>query len=153
MLSNTIDSVSRTLRHQAFGLFLLRLVAGYIFLVHGLAKFSNIPMVSGMMAHFGLAPSLEWAWFITLLEIVGGAALILGIATRFFGAVLGIEMLVAVFLGGFARGLDPHQFELILAAATFAIAFIGSGSWSLFKMECDNCGGFLCEGNVCVPVE
>jgi putative oxidoreductase len=153
MLSDTIDSVSRTLRHQAFGLFLLRLAVGYVFLVHGLAKFGNIQMVNSMMHNFGLAPSLEWAWFITLLEILGGAALILGIATRFFGAVLGIEMIAAIFLTGFARGFGPHEFELVLAAAAFAIAFIGSGSWSLYKMECDNCGGFLCEGNVCVATD
>ena len=152
MFSDTINGISRTFYHQAFGLFLLRLVAGYIFLVHGAAKLGSIQMTSAMMAHFGLAPSFEWAWFIGLLEVLGGAALILGVATRFFGAVLGIEMVVAVLLGGFAHGLAPHQFELLLAAASFAIALIGSGSWSLYKMECDNCRGFLCEGDVCMPV-
>lgn len=152
MFSDTIDGISRTFRHQAFGLFLLRLVTGYIFLVHGATKVGNIQMVSGMMAHFGLAPSLEWAWFIGIVEVLGGAALILGVATRFFGAVLGIEMIVAILLGGFANGLAPHQFELLLAAASFAIALIGSGTWSLYKMECENCGGFLCEGDTCVVV-
>jgi uncharacterized membrane protein YphA (DoxX/SURF4 family) len=152
MFSDTINGISRTFRHQAFGLFILRLVTGYIFIVHGASKLGGIQMTNAMMAHFGLAPSLEWAWFIAILEVLGGAALILGVATRFFGAVLGIEMIVAIFLGGFAHGFAPHQFELLLAAAGFAIAFIGSGTWSLYKMECDNCGGFLCEGDTCVPV-
>jgi putative oxidoreductase len=153
MFSDPINGISRAFYQQSFGLFVLRLVTGGIFLLHGAAKLGSIQMTTVMMAHFGLVPSFEWAWFIALLEVLGGAALIFGVATRFFGAVLGIEMVVAVLLGGFAHGIGPHEFELLLAAASFAIALIGSGSWSLYKMECDNCGGFLCEGNVCVEVD
>ena len=152
MFSDTLNGLSRTFYHQSLGLFFLRLVTGLIFLLHGASKVGNIAMTSSMMAHFGLAPSIEWAWFIGLVEVLGGAALILGVATRFFGAVLGIEMIVAIFLGGFGHGFGPHEFELLLAAASFAVALIGSGTWSLYKMECDTCGGFLCEGGVCVPV-
>jgi putative oxidoreductase len=153
MFSDTIDNLSRALRHQALGLFLLRFVTGLIFLLHGAIKVGNVAMVAGFFSTIGLSPSIEWAWFIGLVEVLGGAALILGVATRFFGAVLGIEMIVAIFLTGFSRGFAPHEFELLLAASSFAIALIGSGSWSLYKMECDRCGGFLCEGNVCVPIE
>lgn len=153
MFSDTINGLSRTFRHQAFGLFILRFVTGLIFLVHGAAKVGAVENVAQFFGTIGLAPSLEWAWFIGILEVLGGAALILGVATRFFGAVLGIEMIVAILLTGVGKGFNAHAFELLLAAAAFAIAFIGSGSWSLFKMECDNCGGFLCEGDVCVPVE
>ncbi len=45
----------------------------------------------------------------------------------------------------------PFRYDSV--AASFAIALIGSGSWSLYKMECDNCRGFLCQGNTCVAVE
>jgi uncharacterized membrane protein YphA (DoxX/SURF4 family) len=153
MFSDTINGISRTFRHQAFGLFILRFVTGLIFLIHGATKVGGVQAVAQFFGTIGLSPSLEWAWFIGILEVLGGAALILGVATRFFGAVLGIEMVVAILLTGLGRGFGAHEFELLLGAASFAIALIGSGSWSLYKMECDNCGGFLCEGDVCVPVE
>ncbi len=153
MLSETVNDFSRFCYRRHLGLFLLRLVTGLIFLLHGAMKVGNIAATSALFAHLGLMPSLEWAWFIGLLEVLGGAALILGVATRFFGAVLGIEMIVAIILTGIGRGFAAHEFELLLAAASFAIALIGSGSWSLYKMECDTCKGFLCEGGQCVAVE
>lgn len=152
MFTETANSVSRFFRHQSAGMFALRLVTGLIFVTHGAAKLGAIEKVSMMMAHFGLAPALEVAWFIALLEVIGGAALILGVATRLFGGLFAIEMIVAVFLTGIGRGFGPHEFELLLAAASLAIALSGSGGWSLYPMECKNCGGIVCNGDTCVLV-
>lgn len=153
MLSIAIDRISRFFYHEHLGLFVLRLTTGAIFVVHGAMKIGNAPLVAHFFASIGLNPGMEWAWFIGLVEVLGGAALIFGVATRFFGAVLGVEMLAAIAFTGIGRGFGPHEFELILAAASFAIALIGSGSWSLYPMECPACKGFLCEGGRCVPLE
>jgi putative oxidoreductase len=78
------------------------------------------------------------AWvgvFIAWLEVVGGLALILGILTRPFAVAFGIEMLVAFFLtGGFARGLMPHDLEIVLMLNSFALALAGSGRWALLSV-------------------
>ena len=153
MFTNLANSVSRFFYRQSAGLFFLRLVTGAIFIVHGSTKLGALGMMSGAFGHMGLVPALWWVWFIALLEVVGGAALILGVATRFFGALFTIEMLVAIFLTGVARGWSAHEFELLLAAASLAIALAGSGHWSLYSMECEACGGVFCDGRDCVLVE
>ncbi len=151
MFTDLANSISRFFYRQSAGMFFLRLVTGVIFIVHGSSKLGAINHVAGFFMTLGLS---AWvAWFIALLEVIGGAALILGVATRLFGALFTIEMVVAIFLTGIGRGWSAHEFELLLAAASLAIALAGSGSWSLYKMECDACGGFLCDGDRCVMVE
>ena len=152
MFTTTANSISRFFKHQSAGMFVLRLVTGLIFIAHGASKL-GIERVGAMMAHFGLPAALGVAWFIALLEVIGGAALILGVATRLVGALFTIEMIVAIFLTGIGRGWSAHEFELLLAAASLAIALSGSGDWSLYPMECENCGGFLCKGDTCVAIE
>lgn len=146
------NSISRFFYQQSAGMFILRLVTGLIFVLHGAMKLGAIALIGAFFGHLGLAPELWWAWFIALLEVIGGAALILGVATRVFGALFAIEMVVAIFLTGIGRGFSAHEFELLLAAASFAIALAGSGRWSLWRMECARCGGIACDGETCVFV-
>ena len=153
MVTQTANSISRFFRHEAAGMFFLRLVTGVIFISHGAMKLGSIAMMTGFFASLGLWPAAAWVWFIALLEVLGGAALILGVATRFFGALLAINMFVAIFLTGIGRGWAAHEFELLLAASSLAIALAGSGRWSLYKMECDNCGAMFCNGETCVVVD
>lgn len=148
MFTETTNSISRFFYQRSFGLLLLRVSTGLIFLSHGWMKINNLAQVVGMFGHMGFA---AWvAYFIAWLEVIGGLALILGVATRFFGVVFGIEMLVATFIIGFGRGLG---LEFYLAMVSFAIALMGSGAFSVFPMECDRCGGFLCDGEVCIIQE
>jgi putative oxidoreductase len=152
MFTNLANTISRFLYRQSVGLLVLRLVTGTIFILHGAFKIAAMPLILGFFASLGLTPAEFWVWFISLVEITGGVALILGVATRFFGAVLAIEMLVAIILTGIGRGWAAHEFEILLMAASVAIAFAGSGRWSLYKMECGRCGGILCRGDTCVLV-
>lgn len=152
MFTDLANSVSRFFYQQSAGLFILRLATGAIFIMHGAMKLQNPAGMAGFFAKMGLMPGLQWVWFIALLEVIGGAALILGIATRFFGSLLAIEMLVAILLTGIGRGFHAHELELILAAASLALALAGSGRWSAYKMECETCGGIFCDGKTCVIV-
>jgi putative oxidoreductase len=142
-----INRTSRFFYNRSLGLLLIRVAIGLLFLVHGWMKVMAIPMVVMMFAHFGFGPWV--AYFIAWLEIIGGLALILGVATRVFAVLFGIEMLVATLLIGLGRGLG---IEFVLAIVSFGLALTGSGSYSVFKMECDNCGGMMCDGNMCAVV-
>ena len=153
MITTLANSISRFFYRQSAGLFILRLVTGLIFIMHGAMKLGAIAMITGFFGHLGLTPALWWVWFIALLEVLGGVALILGAATRLFGALLGIEMIVAILLTGIGRGWGAHELELLLAAASLAIALTGSGRWSAYKMECDTCGGILCDGEECLVID
>jgi putative oxidoreductase len=147
------NAVSRFFYHRAAGMFVLRFVTGLIFVLHGAMKLSAITIIGAFFGQLGVPAALSVAWAIALLEVIGGAALILGVATRIFGALFAIEMIVAIFLTGVGRGFAAHEFELLLAAAALAIALAGSGRWSLFKSECENCGGIVCDGRECLVVE
>lgn len=130
----SLESVSKFFYKPAAALFLVRLVTGYIFLEHGLGKVTNLTMPIGMMQHM---LGSEWGWvgiFIAWLEVVGGAALMLGILTRVFAVAFMIQMIVAVFLTGFARGLQAHDLEIILALNSAALALAGGGACRLFHM-------------------
>ena len=146
-MKRLINQTSRFFYNRSLGLLLIRIAIGLIFLTHGYSKVVGISRTIEMFAHMGFPVFI--AYFIAWLEVLGGLALILGVATRFFGVVFGIEMLVATFLGGFARGLGM---EFVLVLISFALALTGSGRYSIYKMECDKCGGMLCsgDGSVCV---
>ena len=149
MFTTLANSVSRFFYRQSAGMFILRLVLGLVFVIHGAEKLSDMTRVIAFFGTLGLGAWI--AWFIALLEVVGGAALILGVATRFFGALFAIEMVVILFM--FGGVFTTHQFELLLAAAALSVALTGSGNWSLYPMECYTCGGIFCDGNQCVFVE
>ena len=144
-MQKIINSISRACHSRSFGLLLIRVALGLVFVMHGWQKIYNIQMVGGMMVAFGLP---FWVGiFIAYLEVFGGICIILGAATRFFGLVFGIEMLVAIYLTGMGTGYHAHELEIILALLSFGIAFTGSGLYSLYKMECEDCGGMLCNPN------
>ena len=76
-------------------------------------------------------------WFAMLaifFEIVGGAALIAGLFTRFFAAALAIELLIAMFAAhlakGFAVGGGGYEYVLFLGVVCFYIAIRGGGPYS-----------------------
>ena len=138
-----INTTSRLGYNRSFGLLLIRVAVGLVFFMHGWSKVGGLGGVEAMFASLGL-----WAWLgvlIAWLEVVGGLALVLGVATRFFGIVFAIEMLVAVFVTGLSRGYQSHELELLLMLASLGIAFAGSGRYSLWKMECEECGAMLCD--------
>ena len=78
----------------------LRIVAAFMFLLHGLQKF-NIAMVGGFVPPI---PALVWAQWI---ETIGAPLLILGLGTRWVAFVLSGEMAVAYFMSHAGTVLGP----------------------------------------------
>ena len=74
---------------------------------------------------------------VATLELVGGIALILGLLTRVFGALLAIDMLGALFLvhapAGVFVGNGGYELVLLFAGAALALALAGAG-----KISADN---------------
>jgi len=142
--------MSRFTMNRSLGLLLIRVAAGIVFFAHGWSKINNLSGVEGMFVHFGLGGPV--GIFIAYLEVIGGLALILGVLTRVFAVAFGIEMLVAILLTGFGRGYyQPHELEIFLMLVSFGVALTGSGMYSLWKMECDFCGGMLCRADADCP--
>lgn len=140
-MKKLVNTTSRHFYNRDLGLLLIRLAPGLIFLTHGWMKIQNMDQTVMFMAQMGIsAPAV---YFISWLEVIGGVALILGVATRLFGLLFGIEMLVATMIMGFGRGVS---LDFVLALISFGVALTGSGKYSIYKMECKQCGGMLCNG-------
>lgn len=126
-----IHTVTNWHYHKAWGMLLIRVSAGLVFLTHGWAKLSNLGVAEGFFGALGLPPGA--GTLIAVIEVVGGLMLILGIAPRLAGLVLGIEMLVALVLVGLP--MNNYELEMMLAASSFAIFLGGAGRYSLYNME------------------
>jgi putative oxidoreductase len=148
-MKNSINRMSRFCYQPSLGLLIIRVAVGAVFLSHGWSKIGNVEMVSGMLSHMGVIAPGFFGPFIAWLEVVGGLMLIFGILTRVAGALLGIEMLFAIYLTGLGSGFGPHQMEVLLMAGSLGIALTGSGKYALYTMECETCSGMLCKGTDC----
>jgi len=131
-------------RNTSAGLLLLRIATGLIFVVHGYGKlFGNMPsmsMFTGMIAHMGFPFPAFFAWVVALAEFFGGIALILGVFTCFFAAVLAVDMLVAF---GAVMGLSISKggLEFLLLLSMIALMLTGPGKLSLgYKLKMKKIG-------------
>ena len=125
-------------RMQGWGLAILRVVVGIVFLVHGFQKLFLMGFggVAGMMEGLGVpAPGL-FAVIVTLVELLGGLALFLGLFTRIVAIPLAIDMLVATLTVHLPNGFSilpngGYEFTLVLLAASVALAVAGPGEAAL----------------------
>ena len=119
---------------------ILRIVTGFLFAAHGWQKFNEFT-IAGTQAAFaqmGVPAANVAAPVIATLELVGGVALILGVLTRVFAALLAVNMLGALFLvhapAGIFAATGGYELVLILAAAALALALVGAGKVSVDKV-------------------
>jgi putative oxidoreductase len=118
-------------------LLLARVALGVVFFAHGWQKlFTN--GVDGTSAFFGQVgvpmPTLS-AWFAAVVELLGGAALIVGIAVPVAALLLVVDMLGAFLFVHAGNGLfiEKNGYELVLGlgAASLVLAALGAGRFSL----------------------
>lgn len=76
----------------------IRLIIGFGFIAHGWAKWSRGPLGFGKLLHqIGVPLPQITAWVVTLLEILGGIAILTGTFVALVSIPLIISMLVAMF--------------------------------------------------------
>ncbi len=112
---------------------ILRIVAAFLFMQFGAMKLFAFP--AGINPQGGTVPLFSEAWFAGVIEVFGGAAVLLGICTRPVAFVMAGEMAVAYFQVHAPRGFWPllnggHNAVLYCFLWLFFSA-AGSGSWSL----------------------
>ena len=107
---------------------LLRIVAGLLFLEHGLAKLIGFP-VPGPAE---LPPLLVVAG---IIEALGGLLVTIGLFTRVAAFIMSGEMAIAYFMAHLPQGFWPlanHGEGAILYCFIFLyLAVAGAGAWSV----------------------
>jgi putative oxidoreductase len=82
---------------------LLRIIVGLLFLEHGLMKIVGFPAPMGP----GHLPPMIMA--AGIIELVGGALIVLGLFSRIAAFICSGEMAAAYFMAHFPRGIYPAQ--------------------------------------------
>jgi len=124
---------------QSLFLLFVRLYWGWQFMVDGWGKLHNLPKVTEYFGSLGLPAPGPTAVFVSILELVGGALLALGLGSRLIALLLTGNMTVAYITGDREALLsifsDPDKFS---AAAPFTylmasliILIFGPGRFSL----------------------
>jgi putative oxidoreductase len=113
---------------------LMRIVLGYLVLAHGTAKLLHVP-------HLPMFDNLQVFSLIGLagiIELVGGALLVVGLFTRLTAFVLSGEMAFAYFIGhAGAKGnflvpqLNGGELAVVYCFVFLFMAAAGAGAWSI----------------------
>ena len=130
--------VAQIAQIRGWGLAVVRVVAGVVFFMHGFQKLFLMGFggVAGFLGGQGVpAPGL-FAVIVTLVEFLGGLALIVGLFTRIAAILLAIDMLVALLTvhlpGGFF--ITNGELPLMLLAAAIGLAVGGPGEAALDRL-------------------
>lgn len=84
--------------NKAQGIAVLRVTLGLLFLVPGISKLMSPEGITGMLSGLGFPAAALFAWILIIVEVLGGAALILGKKMKHAVWALFIVLLVATLL-------------------------------------------------------
>jgi len=122
-----------TTAYTSRALALLRIVSAFLFIQHGTAKFFGVPHVA-MFDGFQAASLMGVAG---VLELVGGALLLIGLFSRPTAFVLSGFMAVAYFMAHASRGfvltpiLNQGELAIMFCFVFLFISAAGGGAWSV----------------------
>ena len=108
----------------------LRIVAGLLFMMHGTMKLLAYPAPFPMH----LSP-FTMLWFAGVIELVGGALVLVGLFTSIAAFVMAGEMAFAYFIGHFPKAFWPVQnggdAAVLYCFVFLYLAAAGAGPWSV----------------------
>lgn len=121
---------------------ILRIIVGFLYLQHGMAKLFGMPHIAmfdglQLMSLLGLAG---------VLELAGGTLILIGLFTRPAAFILSGEMAVAYFMAHAPQGLLPilNQGELAVVYCFLFLYFsvAGGGAYSIDEMRTAHSSGY-----------
>lgn len=123
-------------RTAPYGLFVLRVSLGIMFIAHALLKYAvfTMPGFAGFLGSVGLPAALAWPIF--LAELVGGVLLVLGVYGRYVSLAL-LPILVGAFAIHFPNGWlftaanGGWEYPAFLIAGSIAHILAGDGAFAL----------------------
>jgi putative oxidoreductase len=131
-----MDFISHPDQVNQWGILILRLGVGVVFLLHGYSKMKFWKMQPSEQLSSGMISILR---LLSIVEPLGGLAVIIGFLTQWASLGFGIIMVGAIRL----KALKMHKtftdqngwgYDYILLAVAIALMLIGPGSLSVGKI-------------------
>lgn len=124
---------ARDNRFGDWGLTVLRVVTGLVFFMHGYVKVFvwGFEGTAAGFAQMGIPLAGLAGPLVGLVELLGGLALIAGLATRWVSIPLAFTMVVAIVQVHLAKGFfapEGYEFPLTLLASTVGLTLAGGGA-------------------------
>jgi len=144
--SNAMNTAIKSLLNTraGYGLSVVRILVGIIFMAHGAQKLFGLFGGYGLegtgqwMESIGLAPGYLMALLSGSAEFFGGLALVIGLLARPAALALAVTLVVAIFSVHIDNGLfmsnNGYEFALALLAGSVAVLIEGAGRLSLDRL-------------------
>jgi len=125
---------------QDWALVILRLGIGATFIMHGYPKlFPSGPAgFAGLLQNLGFPGPVFFAYVVSILEFVGGIAMVLGLFVRYIGVLMVTEMIVTSSRVKMPRGVSfifpkgtGWELDFLLLIIALALVLLGAGAISL----------------------
>lgn len=119
---------------------MLRLILGVIFVSHGWDKIfiTGVDKTTGYFVAAGIPQAEITVWLMAIVELVGGALLILGLLAPAVAMVLVVTMLGALWAVHLGKGLfmrdDGAELVLSLIGGLIVVWAFGAGRASLDRL-------------------
>jgi putative oxidoreductase len=124
-----------------FGLLLIRVIIGVLFIGHGAQKLFGwfggygLKGTGSWFESIGMKPGVTLALFAGLAELIGGSLFALGLLTPLAGIMIAGTMVMAIVKVHAPNGLwataNGYEYNLTLLAVAIGIALIGPGQYAL----------------------
>ena len=124
-----------------FGLLLIRVIIGVLFIGHGAQKLFGwfggygLKGTGSWFESIGMKPGVTMALFAGLAELIGGSLFTLGLLTPLAGIMIAGTMVMAIVKVHAQNGLwataNGYEYNLTLLAVAIGIALIGPGQYAL----------------------
>ncbi len=124
--------IQSLLSYPDAGLILLRVVLGIILVVHGWPKIRDLRGNAEDFEMMKYKPGVLWGTLVAFLEFGGGLMLVFGLFTQLIALFVAIQFVFIILRMKRTDGfVDGYEFDLLIAAAACALAFMGGGTWGL----------------------
>jgi uncharacterized membrane protein YphA (DoxX/SURF4 family) len=111
-----------------------RIALGALFIVHGWPKIKDPKSAIAFVKGTGFPGGVAFAVLFTLLEFVGGIALILGFLTQIVAPLIALEMVATTIFAKTKLGKKlvlGYELDIAYLVLALMLTFLGAGPWSL----------------------
>ncbi len=123
----------RSWQNADLGWLLVRVALGVTFLLHGVQKLQGIDQVVGFFGMLGM-PAIV-AYLVTIIEVLAGIFVILGVFTRVSSLLLAFVMVGAIVLVKAGKGfIGGYELDFVLLLIALGLVCSGGGSYGITKL-------------------